>query len=263
MHVDDAEKFLLAWLRDTSLRRSGYPSYGYDLYLPNVIRDYLAQQGQNPQQVEGQIPELSPPFYAAGWNLCRRGILRPGISRYGAQATADGASGNGYSITPFGQKWLSEAHRDDYVPTEPERFAQMLEPFRERLGPQFYERAQEAVRCYGAHAYLACCAMCGAAAESALLSTAIAKRDEESVLAMYNTAQGRSRVENLLVGQAREQIQREFRIFFTLLKYWRDDASHGRPARISDNEAYTSLVLLLRFAIFLVDHWGELTGPAT
>jgi hypothetical protein len=263
MNVEDAEKFLIAWLRDSSLRRSGYSSYGYKLYLPNVIRDYLSQQGHNPQQVEGQIEKQSPYFYAAGWNLCRRGILRPGIRMYGAQATADGASGNGYSITPFGQKWLDEADRDDYVPTEPDRFAQMLEPFRDQFGPQFYERAQEAVRCYGAHAYLACCAMCGAAAESILLATAIAKQDRESVLSMYNTAKGRTRVENLLIGQAREQIQREFRIFLTLLNYWRDKASHGGPARIEDNEAHTSLALLLRLAIFVHDHWDELVvSPA-
>jgi hypothetical protein len=217
----------------------------------------------SPQQIEGQIREPSSSFYAAGWNLCRRGILRPGISTYGEQATADGSSGNGYSITPFGQKWLDEAEFDDYVPTEPDRFAQMLEPFREQFGPEFYERAQEAVRCYGAHAYLACCAMCGAAAESVLLATAIAKQDESSVLAMYNTAKGRSRVESLLVGQAREPIQREFRIFLTLLKYWRDEASHGGQANIEDNQAHTSLVLLLRFAIFVHDKWAELVEPST
>ena len=43
-----------------------------------------------------------------------------------------------------------------------------------------------------------------------------------------------------------------------LLKYWRDSASHGGSARVGDNEAYTSLVLLLRFAIFVRDRWEEL-----
>ncbi len=34
------------------------------------------------------------------------------------------------------------------------------------------------------------------------------------------------------------------------------------PARIADNEAHTSLILLLRFAIFVRDHWDELVvGP--
>ena len=76
----------------------------------------------------------------------------------------------------------------------------MVKPYQVRFGPGFYERAQEAVRCYGAHAYLACCVMCGASAESILLAIAIAKKgDEEEVLRLYATAQGRSRVENNIV----------------------------------------------------------------
>jgi hypothetical protein len=261
MNIEEAEAFLIRWLRDPAIHRSEHSRYGYDLYLPNVIRDYLSHQ-RSPQQSEGEIRGLSPHFYAAGWDLCRRGILRPGIRIYGEQATADGASGNGYSITPFGQKWLAESDQDDFVPTEPGRFAQMLERYRERFGPTFYERAQEAVKCYGAHAYLACCVMCGASAESILLATAICKQDKDSVLAMYNTAQGRSRIENLLIGQVREQLQREFRGFLTLLKYWRDEASHGQPSQIGDNEALTSLAFLLRFASFVDDHWKELVGSA-
>ena len=54
-------------------------------------------------------------LYAAAWDLCRRGILRPGVRAYNAQAAADGASGNGYSITPFGQQWLAESDRDDFA----------------------------------------------------------------------------------------------------------------------------------------------------
>lgn len=262
MNVEEAEAFLIRWLRDPAIRRSGYSSYGYDLYLPNVMRDYLTHQGKDPLHSEGEIGGLSPHFYAAGRDLCRRGILRPGIRTYGEQATADGASGNGYSITPFGQHWLAECDRDDFVPTEPGRFAHMLERFRDRFGPTFYERAQEAVKCYGAHAYLACCVMCGASAESILLATAIFKQDKDSVLSMYNTAQGRSRIEKILIGQAREQLQREFRGFLTLLKYWRDEASHGQPSRIGDNEALTSLAFLLRFASFVDDHWMELVESA-
>ena len=258
MHVEDAEKYLIAWLRDAGLRRSGYSSYGYDIYLPNAIRDYLAQQGVDQRDIETEVRTYSPPFYAAGWELCRRGIIRPGIHTHGAQATADGASGNGYSITPFGQKWIQESDRDDFVPTEPGRFAEMLGPFRDMYGPQFFERAQEAVRCYGAHAYLACCILCGAAAESILLAVAIEKKDEESVLKLYNAANGRSRVEKLLLGQAREKTRRECQGYLSLLKYWRDEASHGGPTNIDDNEALTSLAFLLRFASFIADRWDEL-----
>jgi hypothetical protein len=260
MNTEDALTYLIAWLRQPM--PGPYPSYGYDVYLPNIIRTYLAQRGevdQNRQADERKVRELSPAFYAAAWDLCRRGILRPGVCVMGAQATNEGAAGNGYSVTPFGRTWLAESDRDDFVPTEPGRFAQMLSPHRDRFGPAFYERAQEAVRCYGAHAYLACCAMCGAAAESILLATAIARFGQESVLSTYNSAQGRGRIEGQLLGKAREQLQREFRGYLSLLKYWRDEASHGGPANIADDEAYTSLALLLRFAKYVDQWWEELT----
>ena len=44
----------------------------------------------------------------------------------------------------------------------------MLAAFQNRFGAGFQERGQEAARCYGAHAYLDCCVMSGAAAESVL-----------------------------------------------------------------------------------------------
>lgn len=258
MNLEQAEKFLIKWLRDKSVRKSQYSSYGYDVYLPNVMRDYLVQDGGDLHKVN--IQPISAEFYAAGWELCRRGILRPGIRTYGVQGTPDGSAGNGYSITPFGEQWVAESDRDDFVPTEPGRFAEMLAPFKSKFRDQFYERAQEGVRCYGAHTYLACCTMCGAAAESILLAAAIAKGDGPSILKMYNSAQGRSRVERFLVGQAPEQVRRELQGFLGLLKYWRDEASHGGASRIGDNEALTSLAFVLRFAAFVRDNWDDL-GP--
>ncbi len=198
-----------------------------------------------------------PEFYAAGWELCRRGILRPGVREYGAQVTEQGSAGSGYSITPFGRQWLAEADRDDYVPTEPGRFAQLLSQYRERFGDGYHERAQEAVRCYGAHAYLACCAMSGAAAESILLAMAIAKSDEAGVLKQYMAAAGRRRVENIVIGKVREQLRAEYHGYTSLLKYWRDAAAHGRFSEVTDNESYTSIALLLRFAMFANDNWDE------
>ena len=49
-------------------------------------------------------------------------------------------------------------------------------------------------------------------------------------------------------------------ICFALLKYWRDEAAHGRQSDISDNESFTSLVLLLRFSLFAKDNHEVLTG---
>ncbi|MGO9057357.1 MAG: hypothetical protein ACLQU2_08225 [Candidatus Binataceae bacterium] len=257
----DAAALLISLLRrPTPL--GDLSSYGYDVYLPSLVGTYLINRGiVNQHQRDNQMRGMMSMLYAAAWDLCRRGILRPGVREYQTQATLDGASGNGYSITPFGRQWLAEANRDDFVPTEPERFAQMLARYRERFGMAFQERAQEAIRCYGAHAYLACCAMCGAAAESVLLATAVAKTsDEVRVLSQYNTNGGRRRVENTILGTVRKELREACTGYMTLLKYWRDQAAHGGASGVDDNEAYTSLALLLRLAFFVDENWDELTA---
>ena len=260
MKQEDVLLVILQWIRQGSPSR--YSNYGYDIYLHNVIRWHLSNERPNiqPDDEHQTLRDLYPIFVDAAWELCRRGIIRPGVKEYGAQTTDDGAGGSGYSITAFGRQWLEEEEEDVFVPTEPGRFAEMMKPFRSRFGPGFYERAQEAIRCYGAHAYLACCAMCGAAAESILLATAIDKTgDEKRVLASYSTANGRKKVENMVIGQAKEHIRREFQGLTELLKYWRDEAAHGKASKISDNEAYTSLAMLLRYAMFVNENWDDLT----
>lgn len=255
--TSDALEFTVEWMRQGD--RSRCSSYGYDVYITNVIEAYLEDTGVPEHQREGKIPETSGPFLDAAWELCRRGILRPGVRVIGAQATDQGNGGSGFSVTPFGRLWLEEAQGDIFVPTEPERFGQLLVPYAAKFGLGFASRAQEAVRCYGAHAYLACCAMSGAAAESILLATLIAKtKDAAQVLKTYATASGRARLEAQLLGQAKEHLVRGVRSINDLLKYWRDEAAHGRPSEILDNEAFTSLALLLRAAQFVSANWADL-----
>ncbi len=258
MNIDDATTLLIRLLRKPEYGDKS--RFGYDFYVPNLLRHHLERQGIRHHEQDQKLQEYMPAFYAAAWELCRRGVIRPGVREFMAQSTDAGNAGDGYSLTPFGQKWLGEAEKDDFVPTEPGRFAEMLAPYKIRFGPGFHERAQEAIRCYGAHAYLACCAMCGASAESIVLAPAIAKDNEDNILKIYASASGRHRIENLLVGKARKQIQNEYRGYTSLLKYWRDEAAHGRASEIKDNEAYTSLALLLRFATFVNDNWDELIG---
>ena len=66
---------------------------------------------------------------------------------------------------------------------------------------------------------------------------------------------------SLLIGQVKEPIRREYSSYFGLLKYWRDESAHGTVSGIQDNEAFTSLALLLRFAHFMDDNWEDLTVP--
>jgi hypothetical protein len=256
MNVQDSTNLLIQFLRNPDYGMMA--SYGYDIYVPNLLRHYLQAQGMQHPELEQRVRQDMPAFYDAAWELCRRGILRPGISQYDGQATNDGHAGNGYSFTSFGKRWLKENALDDYVPTEPGRFAEMLQAFKDKFGPGFYERSQEAIRCYGAHAYLSCCIMCGAATESIVLAAAIKKNGKETVLQQYNRAQGRTQIENMIIGQANEYIKREYKGYSTLLKYWRDASAHGKKSGITENEAYTSLALLLRFTSFMSDNWENL-----
>ena len=183
---EDTIKYIIKCL-NAETRSLHVSDYGYDLYLPRVMRGWCEEHLQiSKSEAESKLKNLSPVFYDAAWELCRRGILRPGVNKHGRQSTADGSAGNGYSVTPFGTKWLHESDRDTFIPTEPGRFSEMLSPFSRIFGPGFHERANQAIRCYGAHAYLACCVMCGAAAESILLNLAIKKDgDEEKILKAY------------------------------------------------------------------------------
>jgi hypothetical protein len=177
------------------------------------------------------------------------------------QASDEGRSGFGFSVTQTGREWVASGTPADYVPLEPGRFARMLAERGARFGPGFIERSQEAARAYNASAYLACCAMCGAAAESVVLALAIAKMgDERKVLNDYAGSGGRGRVERLLIGSQPTHVQEEFHRYVGLLKYWRDNAAHGRAVGITELEAWTSLVLLLRFTIFASDRWGVWSG---
>lgn len=260
VNEEDAFHFIVRYLREKVAPK--YSNYGYDVYMPNIIRAYLqsAVQIEDPIELDRNLAPTSPAFLAAAWDLCRRGILRPGVTAYREQFTHEGSAGCGYSITPLGRKWLQEEGGYDYVPIQPGRFARLLDDFGPRFGAGFRERCQEAIRCYGSHCYLACCAMCGAAAESVVLSLAIAKKgDEAEVIRIYSSRGGRGRIESLILGNQPQGIQAEFRGYSSLLKYWRDIAAHGQASGITDNEAYTSLALLLRLAQFASDRWDELT----
>ncbi len=71
---------------------------------------------------------------------------------------------------------------------------------------------------------------------------------------------GRSRVQRDLLAHVSDTLRQEFNNLSILLKYWRDEAAHGKKSHIRDNEAYTSLALLLRLAKFVDENWSRLTS---
>jgi len=136
----------------------------------------------------------------------------------------------------------------------------MLARFRGTFGDGFHQRAQEAIKCHHSLAYLACCAMCGAAAESLLLAAATAQiGNEAEALKIYLTSGGRRRLEQRLTGTMPGPVPGRFRTLLDLLSYWRDASAHGASTDISEIEAFDAIGRLLRLAHLASDHWTELT----
>lgn len=267
---EEATDFIISYLRRGEKSQQPFSDgFGFDLYLPDVVSKFLDPQREewlrnNPQRgmvsFEIDTATNSQPFYDAAWNLCVRGILRPGVLQHDPQYHRAFIVSAGYSITQFGRSWLADTAQYECLPTEYKRFSELLAAHANRYGAAYYLRSQEAVKCYRAHTYLASCVMCGAAAEAILLTLAIAKiGDEQQVLREYMTTTGRTKIENKLLAHANSYIQQDLRNYTNLLKYWRDAAAHGAATNINEGEAFTSLLLLLRFAQFASDRWEELT----
>jgi hypothetical protein len=250
----EAHTLIVQWMRKE--RRDEDNSYGYDVYLPTMISNHLGHPPYG--QIELYMRKNMPAFCAAAWELCRRGFLRPGVHHYGKQGNSDGY---GYSITPLGETWLAEAAADKFISVEPGQLAQKFTAYRSRFGDGYHQRAQEAAKCYAGNTYLACCAMCGAAAESIILAVACAKKSSDKVLKIYKSASGRRQIQNLVLGAAPEHIRKHALAQLSVTDYWRDDASHGALTPISEAEAFTALLLVLRLAILIDDNWAELARP--
>ena len=176
--VDDATLILTDLLRQGE--RIGSHGYEVSLYSAAKVHLYRENPSLEPGEFTRTYVSISPVFYAAAWELCRRGILRPGVKAFNEQVTERGSGGEGYSVTSMGRAWLAESSRESFIPVGPGRYEAMLAPFRDRFGPGFQERGEQAIQCYRAGAFLACCVMAGAAAESIILAAAIAKKKVEA-----------------------------------------------------------------------------------
>jgi len=263
MHVDDATVFIIEYLR-SARNPSGFSSDGYDLFITNVVISYIAKVEGNTGHFtypadNPRAKEVSPLFFEAAWHLCRHGVLRPSVRRLGEQGSA---TVDGYCLTTLGRRWIEQG-APALVILQPSRLVELFEKLSQQVGPGFLQRANEAVVCHQFGAYLGCCAMCGAAAESVLLSLAVAKSgDEGATLKTYRAANGRRNVIERIVGQARRAIADPFRSATELLSFWRNDAAHGLNSTISEIEAHEALARLVRFAQFVTDNWDELTTRA-
>ena len=158
--LDDAMRCIVEVMKVWPREVSAYGRYGYDLYIPNVALHYLETVMKvefNAPGIDAAKNRISPAFLTAAWELCRKGILRPGVASIEKQSTDPGHAGGGFSLTKFGRDWLKEgAAFLETVPLEQSRFSAMLDAHAVRFGPAFRERAHEAYRCHFSHAYLGC-----------------------------------------------------------------------------------------------------------
>lgn len=256
---EQAAAYLIAWLRKRIVQLPdgdgrGLEPYGFDLYH-DLLRQKLHLEPVDP--TDSRIVKEKLPFLDTIWDLCVRGILRPGAVTYRSNSAI--AVGNQFALTDYGIQWLQQTSLSEAVPMEYGRFSQLLTRHNTLFGEAYRVRAQEAVRCYEAHTYFACCAMCGAAAEAILLALAFEKMGEQEALREYQRSGGRHRVRNRLVSQARNEVQVRFDSYLELLNYWRDESAHGVARSIGEEESFTALLLLLRFAQLGSNEWDTLT----
>jgi hypothetical protein len=256
LRTEEAYEYLIRHLATvpTNIGRSPLVSTRYaHLYLPDLMTGFWKVGGST-----NLSDEQCRPFYDAAWELARIGVIRPGrVAPKGMELAND--FGDLWSITEFGFCWLAEASKRPYLDIS--RLSEIFAAFTDLFGPGFAQRAVEAVKTYRALNYLSACAMSGAAAESILLATAIAKKgDGAEILKMYSAATGRSRVTTYVTGQSTEPIRRQFLAALQILSYWRDDAAHGVHTTISEVEAYVALNGLVRLAQFTTDNWDDLTA---
>jgi hypothetical protein len=270
MHYEDAIRFLIERLAaNRNIFVDGNRPPNFDIFIPNVITIFLREQ--NPQDARlfnnpesFRLPDFDDvwlAFYDAAWDLCRRGIFRLGEISAQAQGAPRYTIADGYSITAAGRDWIRSATAQ-YLPTAPGRYVEVLRMPAIVLGGGFLQRAAEAAGCHSSGNYLACCAMCGAAAEATLLAIATGRTDNrELVLNKYEQSGGREKVTRLIFGQPGSSLlERRFRTGLQLLAYWRDEAAHGRESAIEELEAYDAMGRLLYLARLAWDNWTELTG---
>jgi hypothetical protein len=260
-HPDDACAFIVHRLRENPNGYGTTNNASFDVWLPSLVWQYLLALGysQNRQaeyQQDSELEDLWRAFYDAAWRLCRLGVLRTTASwsRYTGGGTS--ATGNGYSYTSQGRAWLKTSDLL-FIPSDPTRYVALLSKEVERLGKGFAQRAGEAAACHQTGNNLACCAMCGAAAESALLQIAISKiGDEKKVLEAYVKSNGRRRVMEMIFGSSPSKLEEKFINSATsLLFYWRDETAHGTISTVSEIEAFHSLTMLVRLAQYLFSSW--------
>src|ERR1700683_27209 len=169
----------------------------YEVYLDVVAEQFVRMYTTVPPGQGVEVKNVMGPFYSGAWALCRLGVLRPGPTPGRSHLfTQNHEEAQGYGITEFGRRWIAETQ--PILPTLPGKMTDMLLNTGRDFGDAYKLRSQDAVLAYNGHAYFACCAMVGAAAEAILLAATGHKLGEEQATRIYTGSRGRSRLKTKL-----------------------------------------------------------------
>lgn len=238
-----------------ALKAGEASQYGYDYYSHKVARWVADRETKNGQEAANLAVEYTPFFEEAGWTLSLRGLLRPGVRSFRAQAVEEG----GYSLTSNAANQLAELDEFDVLVFQSGALSETFHGYVDKFGESFAQRAIEAIACRDSSAWLACCVMSGAAAEVILLSIAEAKvGDRDQVLDAYRRAHGRQNILNLIIGQAPEHRRRTLTAFAGIISIWRDEAGHGAATSINTANADEALRQLLHMCQWVSKEWEAL-----
>jgi hypothetical protein len=241
----------------SALRNGIGQMYGYDLWVDSMVRQLC--YSQDPQVQEQVLLYSSAKFYEAAWLLAERGVLRPGVRSKGLQIVP----GDGYCLTTFGVNFIGEDGGMRLAFVEARHTTNLIQKYGVRFGPGFIQRAVESIRCYESHAFLAACAMAGAAAESILLRLASELLGQDDAAKLYSKSGGRKSIKDKLVQGRSAPVRTQIEAVMTLVEEWRDETSHGQETDIGADEAATAIDLVVRFAKFADERWDELTKSDT
>jgi hypothetical protein len=237
--VEDAQHFILGELRRSQkkslINTSELHWANYDVHLdttvsklrqadkipdPNQPGANLSRNFQDTQALQLINSNLFRAVSDALWELCRRGILRPGTNHTNNLYATVNELHEGFTVTTYGLEWLNTYTQEDVLPATPDRFTQIFDSFQSLFGKSYFRRAKEAVGCFQGGNYLASCVMCGTAVESILLSAAFMVADPEEIIKIYYRKNGRGQVEQLLFGNTKNHIKNYYKKYTDLIGYW-------------------------------------------
>jgi len=241
-----------------ALKQQSASQFGYDYYPPHVATQVAFKDvGHQSADVDRLTAEYYPHFQEAGWLLCMRGVLLPGVHTYQAQSVSDG----GYSLTVAGAEQLDNLDETTGLIYRSGSLQNTFREFADLFGDAFQQRALEAIACRDAGVWLASCVMSGAAAEAVLLAIAIAKtKNEDEVLTIYRRAKGRRDVLNVIIGQAQKHRKDTLKAFTGIIAAWRDEAGHGAATKITTANADEALRQLLHMCQWTRREWEALVA---